>query len=71
MKPTQSLARRISRLALTTKQVNKGFYKGTGTGSTGQHTKYGGYVIQWEKVRTYAVPKNLKDFNVRKGNFQL
>lgn len=52
-------------LKLTTKMANKGFYKGTGTGSTGRHTKHGGYVIEWEKVRTYVVPKNLKDFNVR------
>lgn len=30
----------------------------------GRHTKYGGYVIEWNKVRTYAVPQNLKDFKV-------
>jgi hypothetical protein len=44
--------------------TNKGFYKGTGTGSTGSHTKHGGYVIDWEKVRTYVVPPNLKDCKV-------
>ncbi len=55
-------------LKLTTKMANKGFYKGTGTGSTGRHTKHGGYVIEWEKVRTYVVPKNLKDFNVCRFN---
>jgi large subunit ribosomal protein L41 len=64
MRPTQFLFRRLRRLALTTKQTNKGFYKGTGTGSTGRHTKHGGYIIEWEKVRTYAVPFNLKDFSV-------
>lgn len=64
MKPTQPLARRISRMALNTKQTNKGYYKGTGTGSTGWHTKHGGYIIDWDKVRTYVVPKNLKDFKV-------
>lgn len=64
MKPTQSLFRRLRRLALTTKQANKGFYKGTGTGSTGRHTKHGGYVIEWEKVRTYVVPEGLKEFTV-------
>ncbi|KIN04876.1 hypothetical protein OIDMADRAFT_17744 [Oidiodendron maius Zn] len=64
MKPTQPLLKKISRLALTTKQVNKGFYKGTGTGSTGRHTKHGGYIIEWDKVRTYVVPKNLKDFKL-------
>jgi large subunit ribosomal protein L41 len=64
MKATQSLAKRISRLALTTKQTNKGYYKGTGTGSTGTHTKHGGYIIDWNKVRTYVVPENVKDFKV-------
>jgi large subunit ribosomal protein L41 len=64
MKPTQALFKRLRRLALTTKQANKGFYKGTGTGSTGRHTKHGGYVIEWAKVRTYVVPSGLKDFNV-------
>jgi large subunit ribosomal protein L41 len=28
----------------------------------GSHTKYGGYRIDWDKVRTYVVPKDLKDF---------
>jgi large subunit ribosomal protein L41 len=65
MKPTQILAKRIRRLALTTKMTNKGYYKGTGTGSTGSHTKHGGYLIEWEKVRTYVVPPNLKDCKVK------
>ena len=30
----------------------------------GQHTKYGGFVIDWKKVRTYVVPQGLKDFKV-------
>ena len=64
MRPTEVLFRRLRRLALTTKQANKGFYKGTGTGSTGRHTKHGGYVIEWAKVRTYVAPANLKTFNV-------
>lgn len=62
MRPTQALFRRLRRLALTTKQANKGFYKGTGSGSMGRHTKHGGFEIEWDKVRTYVVPKNLKDF---------
>ena len=64
MRATQSLAKRISRLSLTTKQTNKGFYKGTGSGSMGEHTKHGGYIIDWNKVRTYVVPPGLKDFKV-------
>lgn len=64
MKPTEVLLKRVARHALNTKQVNKGFYKGTGSGSMGSHTKYGGYKIDWDKVRTYVVPKDLKDFKV-------
>ena len=63
-KPTQPLHARFRRLALTTKQVNGGYYKGTGSGSMGRHTKHGDYVIEWHKVRTYIVPKELKDFKV-------
>ncbi|TVY27644.1 54S ribosomal protein, mitochondrial [Lachnellula hyalina] len=64
MKATPALGRKIARLALTTKMTNKGFYKGTGSGSTGSHTRYGGYLIDWDKVRTYVVPENLKDFKL-------
>ncbi|PSS13069.1 hypothetical protein M430DRAFT_106012 [Amorphotheca resinae ATCC 22711] len=64
MKPTQALLKRVARHALSTKQANKGFYKGTGSGSTGRHTQHGGYIIEWHKVRTYVVPKNLKDFKL-------
>ncbi|KAH6640538.1 mitochondrial ribosomal protein L27-domain-containing protein [Chaetomium tenue] len=57
MQPTRVLqALRYRRLRLTTKDVNKGYYKGTGTGSTGRHTKHGGYIIEWDKVRTYVCP---------------
>lgn len=43
--------------------VGKGFYKGNRTGSMGRHTKHGGFVIDWKKVRTYVVP-NLAGFQV-------
>jgi hypothetical protein len=36
---------------------------GTGSGAMGRHTKRGGYLIDWNKVRTYVVP-DLTDFNV-------
>lgn len=71
MRPTQALSvGRYRHLKLTVKDVNKGFYKGNRTGSMGRHTKYGGYVIEWNKVRTYVVPQGLKDFKVgcRKRN---
>ncbi|KAL8679745.1 MAG: hypothetical protein Q9224_000284 [Gallowayella concinna] len=64
MQPTAPLLRRLGRLALTTKQVNGGYYKGTGSGSMGRHTKHGGYIIDYKKVRTYVVPKDLKDFKL-------
>jgi hypothetical protein len=64
MQPTRILqGMRYRKLRLTTKDVNKGYYKGVGTGSMGRHTKYGTYVIQWEKVRTYVVPP-LEGFKV-------
>ncbi len=50
---------------MTTKDVNKGFYKGRGSGSMGRHTKKGGYIIEYHKVRTYVVPEGLKEFKVR------
>ncbi|KAF7541065.1 hypothetical protein G7Z17_g12045 [Cylindrodendrum hubeiense] len=65
MRPTQILSvGRYRHLKLTTKDVAKGYYKGNRTGSMGRHTKYGGYVIEWNKVRTYTVPQNLKDFKL-------
>lgn len=63
MQPTTVLQRSIRRLALTTKQVNGGYYKGTRSGSMGRHTKHGGYIIDWDKVRTYVVP-SLVEFKV-------
>ncbi|KAH6618059.1 mitochondrial ribosomal protein L27-domain-containing protein [Chaetomium sp. MPI-SDFR-AT-0129] len=57
MQPTRALqVLRYRRLRLTTKDVNKGYYKGTGSGSMGRHTKHGGYIIEWNKVRTYVCP---------------
>lgn len=63
MRATDILLRPYRKLRLTVKDVNKGFYKGTRTGSMGRHTKKGGYVIEFEKVRTFVVP-SLVDFNV-------
>ena len=31
----------------------------------GRHTKHGGYIIEWDKVRTYVTPRNMDDFKVR------
>ena len=32
-------------------------YKGTRSSGIGKHTRYGGYTIQWSKVRTFVTPK--------------
>nr|POE74513.1 54s ribosomal protein l27, mitochondrial [Quercus suber] len=56
MHPSPALQRALRRLPLTTKQGPHNFYKGNRTGSMGEHTKYGGYKIHYEKVRTYVVP---------------
>jgi large subunit ribosomal protein L41 len=64
-KPTQALSRKFRKLRLTTKDINKGFYKGTGTGNVGTHDKWGGFRIDYTKVRTYAVPPGLDTFKVR------
>lgn len=69
MQPTAPLFRAIRRLALTTKQAGKDYYKGNRTGSMGRHTKWGGYVIDYKKVRTYVCP-DLAGFNVRKKTIQ-
>ncbi|KAI0887826.1 50S ribosomal protein YmL27 [Annulohypoxylon maeteangense] len=64
MQPTQPLLKAFRKFRLTTKDVNKGFYKGTRTGRMGSHTKYGGYVIDWSRVRTFVVPPNLSKFKL-------
>ncbi|KAH7040293.1 putative ribosomal protein [Microdochium trichocladiopsis] len=63
MRATASLFKKFRKLPLTTKDVNKGYYKGNRTGSMGRHTKYGGYVVDYSKVRTYVVP-DLTDFQL-------
>ncbi|KAH6647632.1 putative ribosomal protein [Truncatella angustata] len=62
--PRLTFTRKFRKLPLTTKDMNKGFYKGTRTGSVGRHTKFGGYVIEWDKVRTYVVPAGLDTFKL-------
>jgi large subunit ribosomal protein L41 len=61
MKPSAALCHRVR---FTTKQVQGGFYRGTRTGVMGAHTEYGGYVVDWRKVRHYVVP-DMKGFEVR------
>ncbi|EMR10455.1 hypothetical protein PNEG_01169 [Pneumocystis murina B123] len=57
LKPSQILEG-AKRLPMTSKQGRQ-FYKGSRTGSMGRHTKRGGYIIDWAKVRTFIVPNGL------------
>jgi len=68
MRATASLHGRTRKLPITTKNVGNGFYKGTGSGAMGRHTKHGDYRIDVKKVRTYVVPEQLKDCKVWKNN---
>lgn len=63
MQPTTPLLSRAARkLKLTSKQAGPNYYKGYGSGAMGRHTKHGGYVIEWHKVRTFVVPTIRDDF---------
>lgn len=64
-RPTQALGKKFRKLRLTTKDINKGFYKGNRTGNMGKHDKWGGFRVDYEKVRTYVVPAGLDTFKVR------
>jgi hypothetical protein len=65
MRPTQQLLNgKYRHLRLTTKDINKGYYKGNRTGTIGTHTKHGGFIVDYSRVRTYVVPQGLKDFKV-------
>ncbi|KAK4503275.1 hypothetical protein PRZ48_006703 [Zasmidium cellare] len=57
MRASPILQKAIRRLPLNTKQGPHNYYKGNRVGSHGTHTKWGGYVIDWRKVRTYVVPE--------------
>ncbi|KAF2468626.1 uncharacterized protein BDR25DRAFT_265398 [Lindgomyces ingoldianus] len=63
-KPTAPLYRRIRRLPLTTKMVNKGFYKGNRVGSMGAINQYGRFKPDYSKIRTYPEPIYLKETNL-------
>ncbi|KAJ1732858.1 60S ribosomal protein L27, mitochondrial [Coemansia biformis] len=52
----RGLFRGAKRGVMTSKK-GRNFYKGNRTGSMGRHTKYGSYVIDLDKVRTFVVPE--------------
>ncbi|ABN65369.2 predicted protein [Scheffersomyces stipitis CBS 6054] len=53
------------RLPLTTKQGNKHYYKGTGSSGYGKLNSSGTYIINWNKVRTYVVPADLQNTELK------
>lgn len=53
------------RWALSTKDGNKNYYKGTGSSGVGRWTTRGRYLVNWEKVRTYVVPSSLDSTMLR------
>ncbi|KAJ1953598.1 60S ribosomal protein L27, mitochondrial, partial [Dispira parvispora] len=51
----RGIFRGASREPMTGKR-GRNFYKGTRTGAMGRHNKYGGYRLDYSRVRTYVVP---------------
>lgn len=49
------------RHALTTKQGNKNFYKGTRSSGIGRLNNQGVYIMDWSKVRTFVVPPRVPE----------
>ncbi|KAK9767957.1 60S ribosomal protein L27, mitochondrial [Basidiobolus ranarum] len=51
----RAICRGARRDPMTSKRGHN-YYKGKGSGAMGRHTKHGGYLIDYNKVRTYVVP---------------
>ncbi|KAL6703658.1 hypothetical protein ACN47E_009432 [Coniothyrium glycines] len=57
-KQTAALQKQIRRLPLSPKQAGKEYYKGNRVGSMGTINKYGNFIPDWSKIRTYVYPIN-------------
>lgn len=55
-KATPALQGTLRRLPLSVKQAGKEYYKGNRVGSMGTITRYGNFVPDWDKIRTYVFP---------------
>ncbi|EGV66075.1 60S ribosomal protein L27, mitochondrial [Yamadazyma tenuis] len=53
------------RQALTTKQGNKNYYKGTRSSGIGKLNNAGNYMVDWTKVRTYVVPADISSVSFK------
>lgn len=69
MKPTQALFRRLRKFQMSRKAGPRGYYRGTRTGKTGEHTNKGGYIINYDWVRSFVPPEAemMKNFKVSLG----
>lgn len=55
-----SIDKGTRRWQLTTKDGKRDMYKGTGSSGVGRWSRKGRYLIAWNKVRTYVVPRGLE-----------
>ncbi|KAI8871350.1 hypothetical protein GQ42DRAFT_4674 [Ramicandelaber brevisporus] len=47
---------RGARRGVMTSKQGRNFYKGTRSGKMGEHTKQGGFRVDYNRVRTYVMP---------------
>ena len=45
-----------TRRVFTSKNGNKNYYKGKGTGAMGQHTRHADYIVDYSRIRQFVVP---------------
>jgi large subunit ribosomal protein L41 len=65
-KQTQPLQKMLRRLPLSPKQAGKEYYKGNRVGKMGTITRYGNFVPDWSKIRTYVYPvRGIQNSEVR------
>jgi len=56
-KATPSLQKMLRRLPLSPKQAGKEYYKGNRVGSMGIINRYGNFIPDWNKIRTFVYPE--------------
>ncbi|RMZ74505.1 50S ribosomal 27 [Pyrenophora seminiperda CCB06] len=56
-KATPPLQKMLRRLPLSPKQAGKEYYKGNRVGSMGIINRYGNFIPDWNKIRTFVYPQ--------------
>ncbi|CAA9956654.1 hypothetical protein CFE70_000252 [Pyrenophora teres f. teres 0-1] len=56
-KATPPLQKMLRRLPLSPKQAGKEYYKGNRVGSMGIINRYGNFIPDWNKIRTFVYPE--------------